>query len=236
MGEPKRVLWTGGFDSTFRICHLLFVEGCDVQPIYILADRPNAGRELETMTKMRTAIEARAQACLLPTEIHLASDYAVPSHLKALYDKIKTQAHVGTQYLWLASVAERRGWLGVELCMERYPGGASALQKLVFRNPPASELNGNAEAQLFRYWSFPILHLSKQEMKDIALEHGYLDILMMRWFCHVPIGPYACGICRPCTIARRDGMVEGVRFLPKIAQWTLSLGRALARTRARFRS
>lgn len=35
MKPIHHVLWTGGFDSTFRICQLLIEQQCEVQPIYV---------------------------------------------------------------------------------------------------------------------------------------------------------------------------------------------------------
>ena len=34
--EPIKLLWTGGFDSTFRILYILVVEKKHVQPYYII--------------------------------------------------------------------------------------------------------------------------------------------------------------------------------------------------------
>ena len=33
--DPEYVFWTGGYDSTFRICELLIIYKRPVQPVYI---------------------------------------------------------------------------------------------------------------------------------------------------------------------------------------------------------
>ena len=33
--NPVYIFWTGGYDSTFRLCQLLIVERVMVQPVYI---------------------------------------------------------------------------------------------------------------------------------------------------------------------------------------------------------
>ena len=36
MSGIKKVLWTGGWDSTFRVLYLVLVEKCQVQTYYII--------------------------------------------------------------------------------------------------------------------------------------------------------------------------------------------------------
>lgn len=218
---PRRVLWTGGFDSTFRVAYSLLVEKVDVQPIYVIdTSRLSTMQELRTIGKMRKALQGRSKrARLLPTEVHIREDYRVPHELQKAFDSIKSRAHIGAQYLWLAAVAESQGWNGVELSMERYPGGPSDLQRSVFVDRTDGTLRAGEATRLFHYWSFPVLHLTKQEMMSIAEKHGFGDILRMRWFCHRPVGDLACGWCRPCEIAHRDGMAGGIRFVPVPLRW-----------------
>ena len=49
-----RLLWTGGWDSTFQLLRLLLVQGRHVTPYYLMRDRrPSVPFELETMTRIR---------------------------------------------------------------------------------------------------------------------------------------------------------------------------------------
>ncbi len=60
MGEQAaNLLWTGGWDSTFRLLELLLVKGKVVQPYYIIdADRNSTGMELRTMEELKRRIFA----------------------------------------------------------------------------------------------------------------------------------------------------------------------------------
>lgn len=235
--QPRKVLWTGGFDSTFRICYLLLVEQNDVQPMYVIdVTRDSTSLELETMSKIRDALRERASATLLPTRIFNRDDYVIPPELKAMHERIREQASFGIQYLWLAAVAEAEGWRDVEMGNHRHPAGTPEWQKVVFEDPPrSSKLSERPEAQLFKYFSAPILHLSKPEMMELATKYGFVDILMMRWFCHHPIGKRACGHCGPCRIARRDGVTGNANFAPMPLRATAFLKRAVRHFRNRSR-
>ena len=46
------VYWTGGFDSTFRICEMLINEKKTVQPLYILFNLDNNCKGLECKNKL----------------------------------------------------------------------------------------------------------------------------------------------------------------------------------------
>lgn len=220
--NPRQVLWTGGFDSTYWVCNLLLVERVDVQPIYVIdTNRPSTIQELSTMARMRSVLLERARPTrLLPTRILLRDDYQILPDHQRWFESIRARAHVGSQYLWLASVAEAEGWDGVDLAMERFPSGRE-MAKIVFKRPDEPELSDNEEAQLFRYWRFPVLHLTKKEMLENAQAHGFDDIVLMRWFCHRPIGSRACGRCRPCRIALRDGMAQDVEFAAAPVRWII---------------
>lgn len=84
------------------------------------------------------------------------------------------------------------------------PGGAepSGWEKLVFAAP--GQLNGSPEARLFRYWSFPVIDVTKEQMRDIARENGFYGLLLQRWFCFDPLLGRPCGRCHPCSLALHD--------------------------------
>ena len=107
-------------------------------------------------------------------QIFLASDHPPSHELRKISDSIRARVHLGTQYLMLAGVAEGCGWRGVELSDERSPHGLCDWERMVFDEPGV--LNGSREAELFRFWSFPVSTLTKLDMRDIAREHGFLDV------------------------------------------------------------
>ncbi|MCV2490723.1 hypothetical protein OF117_15290 [Geodermatophilus sp. YIM 151500] len=204
-GERVQLLWTGGWDSTFRLLQLLLVERRPVQPIYVLnTERVSLRQELRAMAAIRAAVQPRLAdpSLLAPTQVLLAGDYPPSAESVALSESLRSRTQLGTQNLLLAGPAEALGWSGVEMCI---PDVAMAAdwEALVFDTP--GRINDSQEARLFRFWSFPVIDLTKEDMRACAQEHGFLDLLLMRWTCHDPLLGRPCGRCRPCQIAVRDG-------------------------------
>jgi 7-cyano-7-deazaguanine synthase len=193
--SPVKLLWTGGWDSSFRLMQLTLVEGRPVQPIYLLSPgRSSTVQEIRAMDTIREGVTARLRepGLLAPTEVHVWSHYPPGPRLQSLFDSIEARQHIGIQYLHLAAVAEARGWNGVEI------GVLQADRWGPLDEPPLAEL--------FRYWSFPLFNMEKEEMREVARQHGFLDLLLQRWFCHRPLRGKPCGMCRPCLAANRDGI------------------------------
>ncbi len=58
MNEPVHVLWSGGWESTYRVLDLVFTEQAVVQPHYIVdINRPSSLHELRTMASIKHAIQ-----------------------------------------------------------------------------------------------------------------------------------------------------------------------------------
>lgn len=206
-GNPVQLLWTGGWDSSFRLMQLLLIEQRPVQPIYVVdADRKSTLFEMRAMETIRAALLQRVAdpSMLRPTQVVVASQFTPPPEQAARGARIQGRAHMGGQYVWLTGPANALGWRDVELSIERYESGLSEWQRMVFQEP--GKLNDSDEAQLFKYWSFPVMHLTKTEMRDIARDRGFLDVLLMRWFCFHPVRGKPCGRCNPCKLANRDGV------------------------------
>lgn len=207
--ERVQLLWTGGWDSSFRLMQLLLVERRPVQPIYVVdTGRPSTLFELRAMEAMRAGLLARLAdpSLLAPVRLVLASDHPPAPQDAAIGERLRRETSMGTQYVWLSGPARSLGWSGVELCIERYESGLSDWQRRIFAEPGV--LNGSPESELFRFWSFPVIHLTKDEMREVARSAGFLDLLLLRWFCFRPLLGRPCGRCRPCRLTHR----EGVRF------------------------
>lgn len=234
--EPVELLWTGGWDSTFRLLQLTLVEQRTVQPIYVIdPERRSLGHELRAMVAIREAAIPRLPGGVRiePARMYVRTDFPDPPHLGERFSAIARRAHIGRQYLWLASVADALGWADVEMCIPKHelPSG---LQDTVFTGirTGSPRLKDTWEAELFRYWTFPVLTTTKAAMGDVAAERGFRDVLELRWFCLLPAGRHlACGRCRPCRIARRDGATGGVAFANRVQWYAQSLARKLRRGR-----
>ncbi|PXX90739.1 hypothetical protein DIT71_09335 [Marinobacter vulgaris] len=232
MPEITTLLWTGGWDSTFRLLQLLLVEKRSVQPIYVIdSTRSSTLRELESMDLISKMVRQRLSpgVTLYPKNIFLRSDFLDNHELKERFDFLKRQTRIGSQYYWLALIAENQKWDSVELSLERFQC-PSVLQKLIFKDIEGERptLNNSWEAELFKYWSFPLITTTKTQMKQIAKDHDFYDILLKRWFCFNPVKGKCCGTCKPCELAMEEGATEGVEFIHPTEMVVRKLG---ARTR-----
>lgn len=217
MSDIATLLWTGGWDSTFRLLQLLLIEKRSVQPIYVIdSTRSSTLRELESMDLISKMVAQRLSpgVILYPKNIFLRSDFPDNHELKERFNFLKKQTRVGSQYYWLALIAENQKWESVELSLERFQS-ASVLQKLIFSDIGGEHPtpNDSWEAELFKYWSFPLITTTKSQMKQIAKDHDFYDILLKRWFCFNPIKGKCCGTCKPCELAIEEGATEGVEFI-----------------------
>lgn len=218
MEDTVKLLWTGGWDSTFRLLQLTLVEKRSVQPIYVIdRSRRSRWREMEAMDEILDLVTARksSSVTIYPRKVFVRFDYPDIQDLKDRYESLASRMRVGSQYYWLAVVAESEGLQDAELCMPKHelPSG---VQEAVFDGIEEGNpvIKKSWEACLFSYWSFPCLSITKEEMREYALEHEFMDILIKRWFCFNPIGGKACRECRPCHIAIEDRVVDGVDFVP----------------------
>ena len=66
--------------------------------------------------------------------------------------------------------------------------------------------------EVFKYYHFPILHLSKKEMLAKAYENGWKEIIDLTWFCHKPQNNKPCGKCNPCRTAVSEGLGNKIPF------------------------
>lgn len=215
-GPPVHLLWTGGWDSTYRLLSLVLIEGVRVQPHYIADTRRRSTlMELMTMHEVRQAIAALSPECaalIAPTQIVSVHDIAPAPEITARRNRLGRRAHLGGQYDWLARFAAQFEIPALELCIhvddkahafisahvEQIEGGYWQLRK---------EL-ADTDLSLFGYFRFPVLHLTKLEMDRRARQHGFHEIMQKTWFCHSPWGGRPCGICNPCVYTAEEGMAH----------------------------
>jgi len=75
----------------------------------------------------------------------------------------------------------------------------------VFRVDP--KFKGMNEYVLFRYFSFPIIRITKMQILAMAKEQGWEEIMYMTWFCHRPTySMKPCGKCEPCLQTIQEGL------------------------------
>jgi len=257
--DPNQIniLWTGGWDSTYRLFYLIVVKNAVVQPYYIIDHRrKSVPNELKAMEKIRhifiKTYPGKSNQ-LLPTIItekkQIKKNKAITHKF---YGIAKTsRVTLGSQLDWLARFAHEQGLYGLEICHEKKPSPSAfdllLLPELIGKGHDCKlqENLNNQDLSIFKYFRFPTVHLTKQDMERLAVENSFSHIMKLTWFCHKPVkGSMPCGRCHPCEMARKTGMtdnfakpnfirdqyLDSVFFLKKLAvtvirKFTLWLGR-----------
>lgn len=240
MSEPAivNVLWTGGWDSSYRVLDLALVHKVAVQPHYIIdIDRLGTLHELRAIRSMRTMIRERnpaAAECIGPLRITAINDIAPDSTVDAHYSALRRRRHLGGQYAFLSRYAREHELDGLELSVHvddaaayvlaPEAGNVEATGDAVGPTWRLARVPADPNAALFAPFAFPLLEVSKVEMRERARQHGFLDILERSWFCHLPIAGQPCGYCMPCVYAMDEGMGDR---LPPLAHVRYRLRKVL---------
>lgn len=202
------LLWTGGWDSTFRLVQLSR-KNIEVNPIYIIdPDRISTKDELEAMEKILHLLKEKKEtkAKINPIIKICLEDLKPNDDLLASYKAIKEHVRLGTQYSWLPLITEKYGIveIGIEKPSGEYSGCVDAINKFgSLKEYGDSYILDNSKStkdciNIFENFSFPIIKISEVEMKEYIRKWKYEDVMKLIWFCHNPVNNQPCGICRPC--------------------------------------
>ena len=209
------VFWTGGYDSTFRICQALIDEGRTVQPIYIsdIIDnlpqnstrRMNKKFEYSAMNKIREILNRRypftKRTLLQLMDIKKVDiDNDIAHHMRVLKSQGRVRRAV-CQYGAMAQVT-RNLEKNIEICVENEPGSMlnrTMSGKLDRHGRIKKNLKrGDESIHIFDRFIFSTIKLSKHDMLKIAKRNGYDNILRTTWSCWYPVNGKPCGRCIMC--------------------------------------
>jgi len=213
----RKVLWTGGWDSTYRVLDLVINKKRKVLPFYIIDEsRHSTEMELDTMDKIANMIkqfDVKAFERLLDLVIIEKKDIPKNSELTASYKRLAQISHLGNQYDWLARYAEANNIYDLELCThvdDTVEGFIRNDVKLIKEtNDKYYKLNehlSNPDLKIFSYFHYPLYDMSKLQMEEKSRSSGFSHIMEQTWFCHSPIGNKPCGMCNPCKYTREEGL------------------------------
>ena len=216
--SEARLLWTGGWDSTFRLLQLLLVERRGVRPYYIIDRaqyRPAVPAERHAMELIRewvTGLYPDAAAGLRPTIECAFHDIAPNPRITSAYERSLKSGFIGGQYEWLARFCAQHGIDDMELAIHRDDKARELIEDLIdtSRTRLDPRFAGDGRYELFRYFRFPLFDMSKLEMRDEARRAGFEEIMAYTWFCHRPINGEPCGVCNPCVYTIQEGLAERI--------------------------
>jgi hypothetical protein len=202
------LLWTGGWDSTFRLLDLVLVQERSVQPYYLVdPGRASAAMELKTKGNLREKLPADLVA---PTICRDVTDVAENPAITERFERIRAWSALWPQYDWLTRFVAQEEVEGLELTIHRDDRLHAVLEGHV---EPAGDnfvlRSGVADPDLgiFRPFRFPLFEMTKLEMQTEAERHGFAELLEQTWFCHEPTARgEPCGDCMPCRFTRREGL------------------------------
>ena len=243
--QTTKLLWTGGWDSTFRLLQLLLLERRAVVPYYLIdADRASTGAEMKAMKDIKTRLFRECpgtRGLLHRVEYMEVGDIEPDSEITAAFRAVVEKGHLGSQYDWLARFCRQQGLGDIELCIHRDDKAHRVLESFVLercvegrttytldisRAPPQ-------ECSLFRYFRFPLFHVSKLEMAAAARTQDWSRFLNMTWFCHHPTARHKpCGTCQPCLYTIEEGLGWRIPWSRRVAaKLQRALFKPLRRTR-----
>lgn len=231
------LLWTGGWDSTFRLLQLSSLE-IEIQPYYFI-DRGRKSKDIE-IKQMKLILEKIKKNKIFKASINDIIFVEVEDILanmkneevSTIYKELKEKYKLGSQYEWISLYCNSKN-LDMELGIEK--SSQSKILK-VLNNEECNLKNkendflenrkiiGNRNSKFYpmgKHFIFAITEYSKKDMEEIAKNNGWLAIMKLTWFCHNPINGKPCGYCNPCKDAMNLGMEWRMPLVSKIRYYIL---------------
>ena len=220
--KTVNVLWTGGWDSTFRILQLS-TKDIIIQPYYLKDNRKSEKNELETIHSLTEEVRnLTLTKCVLKEVIAVnVSDIIQDKDISQAYKDVNnsfkklTNRHLGSQYEWLARFSKDIHNLELSIENEGILVGTikkyGEIKKVFDHDIGEYYTLDNSVSQdniikIFGNYNFPLLDYSKLMMKKEAEEDGFMHLMNKTWFCHRPIDNAPCGTCSPCEQAIDAGL------------------------------
>lgn len=209
------ILWTGGFDSSFRVVQLSRMDVI-VQPYYIRDRRRSERNELDAMRTIRALLLARPETkAELHEPILLNSwDILVPDDIRAAERALIARYALKSQYAWMAAFALAhpnieagivKGDNSLRILNEN--GGTAQYEDAVLGHYFKVSPDAAPEVRLINSgFCFPNLDMTKVDIRNEYLRLKYRDVMDATWSCHHPVRGKPCGVCGPCRTAIAEGM------------------------------
>ena len=218
------LFWTGGYDSTFRLCQLTIIQRKKVQPIYISdpnldneesknTKRHNHKQEYSAMKNIQIKINNKfpyTKKLILPIiDIdNIVLDEDIKHNMRILHQQKRVRRAV-CQYGGMAQVTKNLD-KDIEICVENAHGSMmnrTIKDKLKCNHSSCkykdlrliNNLNKNDKSlKIFNRFIFSTIFLTKKDMYNIAQQNKFNDILDITWSCWYPRNNKPCGRCVMC--------------------------------------
>ncbi|MBQ3318444.1 hypothetical protein IJG76_00245 [Candidatus Saccharibacteria bacterium] len=214
------LLWTGGFDSTFRLVELARI-GCTVQPLYVESPSRKS-RALESSARkniLRVLKNHSLNTFILPVEKIPRENIPENQKITNAFREIRRHHWLGGQYEYLARLlASRPDLKGTELAVEDLWSNTDHFSRLLREictlkksgdafviDPKKSTPEGRI---IFENFRFGIATRTEPEMLNLLESWGFSDVLQNIWFCFHPKKGLPCGLCNPCRVKIESGLAS----------------------------
>jgi len=208
-----KLLWTGGWDSTFRLLQIVLVEKSEVQPYYIMFNgRWSLKKEIKTMNKIKRMIYSNypftknlINETIFIREEEIEPDQTVTNN----YHTLKNEKFIGTQNDTIVRFAKQFKLEELEMGIAGIGNTFELIKPFLIKTGNIYKINKEIAPgpvqDFYKYFNFPLLDYRKKDMAEIADKKGWISILNCTWMCHKPIfGFIPCGACNPCMYAAED--------------------------------
>jgi hypothetical protein len=217
------LLWTGGWDSTFRLLQLLLLHRVPVIPYY-LEDPTRASTQIELQTMRRISDHLHSayphtRELLRPMRVAAVADISEDTEIADALREIRKRTYLGSQYVWLPAFCKHNEIVDMELGVHVDDKVQALLRSLAvefehpcgFRSMRVDPRHADSpEFRLFRYFNFPLFHIDKVGIGRQAEAEGWNATMDMTWFCHTPVRGKPCGFCAPCVYTIAEGLAHRV--------------------------
>lgn len=214
------VLWTGGYDSSFRMVQLSKI-GVVIQPYYLSDNRRSEKNELNAIAQITADIKKNPQTkcTILPLIVSNTSDVKPDAEITEAYYKLREIEPIGSQYDWLARFSKEHSLEGLELSVEK--ADSSTAGNILNKTDTKIDLRNDGNVtyykidedkshpdivKVFGQFHYPLLNMTKIDMLAEYKRLGFEDTVTKTWFCFNPINNKPCGLCNPCKSTLSEGM------------------------------
>lgn len=221
------LFFTGGYDSTYRLCELLLKEKKQVQPIYIMdpyldnyTNNRTRRRNYSNEKKSQEKIIAKIKKMFPDCSKLLKDTIIVP---KVPYDKeielamkdLKKRKYIRRSKCQYGAMAQycKNNKVNVEVCAEKHGHFERKLRNKIDNNNMFN-IKKHPELVIFKYFELPLFSKTKEDMLNEAQAYNFDELLRNTWSCWYPKKNKPCGKCIMCK-ERIVPYVEGFQTLTK---------------------
>jgi hypothetical protein len=213
------ILWTGGFDSSYRMIQLS-KHDVTIQPYYVCDNRRSEKFELNAISAITADIQKHPDTIctILPLITFKVKDIEPDNETTDAFYRLQKHTAIGSQYDWLSRYA--KSCSGLEICIEHTEIGRAYNCIMKFgevkkiSNGTISyciidqEKSDRDLVKVFGVFRFPIplLELTKSEILQEYKKLGFSESINKTWFCHTPARNNPCGVCNPCKAVIEEGL------------------------------